>query len=80
MQNRKIETPEEKATRLERHKKYMEFILVKFFRKKSSDVFKSEYYHCKTCEGTFAEEKDAIDHYFKSHWSRKNGNSERSSQ
>lgn len=70
----KNETPEQREERLERHKKYMEFVLSKFFKKKSSDVFGEEFYECKLDGATFVEEKDAIDHYFKNHWEKRNKN------
>jgi hypothetical protein len=67
------ETPEQKAERLERHKKYLEFILRKFFKKAQSQVFGgADYLDCKVCQETFYNDEEATAHYFANHWTPKN--------
>lgn len=81
------ETPEQKAERLERHKKYLDYIIRRFFRHGESEVFGgAEYWDCKLCyqhnksvespaekveETVYYSEKDATDHYFAKHWTPK---------
>lgn len=56
----------------ELHERYMGHILVKFFRKGFSQIFKTDYYDCKLCKATFNAEELAIQHYFSKH-KTKNG-------
>lgn len=63
----KNETPEEKAARLEKHKRLTSYIIGNNFETKVGSLTGETFYECRFCNACLDTERDAMNHYFENH-------------